>query len=1130
MNKKDLLALIFQAENELKDFQAATVNNVYTKLYEEGQSRHLVADEVGLGKTIVAKGLVAKAMKAHLLSNKLKPFKVIYICSNQALASQNLKKINIFKDPKFEQSTRGRLIFEALIPENNERFQLQSLTPSTSFNIKKGYGIQEERMLLWLLLSEYPSLNEPVCKMGLKLMLMGSVINPDNWIESLNYYKNSNPSIRADVYKKFFKVIEKELIDLDNWYNFHIKNELKRAGKVPLIDIMCLYSKKLKRGSVKNHYGPGKLLGRLRHLLTEICLDYLDADLFILDEFQRFKSLIVDEKDNQSEASAIAEKVFGIPKSKVLLLSATPFKAYTSSLEQEIGNENHFEEFEALLKFLFKNSAEKLEVFYQNRKVFFDYLRRPEKLEGITPDCKEVLENLYREVISRTERLLVSDDKNTLVRISNSTMDVLRKEDILDFHYADRIVQNLNEFTNGGLKNMVEYTKSSPYPFSFLDNYKEKEELKKLLKSTGSNKKKLKDVIEANKDGWIDLHKVQDYKPLDLMPNPKLRSLLNICIDNGMWKQLWLAPSLPYYELVEAFKEAENNSKILIFSKWKMVPKAVASIVSYEAERASIGSLKVDNADIDPDIVYFPPFIDLKKDQTRKPRKPTKKLQLSIQKGNPKMSAFTLLYPSLSLAKAYEIRSNVKKNSPLSLNKLKLAIASEVKKLIRDAGLKNYCKGKAKTENWYWTAPLLLDKFYYKEKYDNWLIQKGYKTSVFVNGHQENAEDNEKSDYEINKTRLKHLEELEKVYKDPDIISLGAFPDDLVEVLTLMVLASPAVASLRTLAHHFIPKKENQNESASVQNKEILSHSLDISYEFFTLFDKPEAIAVVQLHSKKLSAEEDGKNVYWHDVLNYCVSGNLQSVLDEFGHLISADFKDIKSFSERLAGSVNTRTSNVKVDSAESFLNQKAEFMRCHFAVDFGNQNMEMDTGINRINTVLESFNSPFRPFVLASTSVGQEGLDFHYYCRKVMHWNLPSNAIDIEQREGRVNRFKGLVIRQNLVVKYRKFLVNDHQDSWEHLFKIALEEGKASGKPELVPFWHIEGNGIFIERIVPVFPFSKDINILNSLLATLTIYRLTFGQPRQEELVNSLYSRLTQDQLEDVRNKMMINLSPISF
>ena len=61
------------------------------------------------------------------------------------------------------------------------------------------------------------------------------------------------------------------------------------------------------------------------------------------------------------------------------------------------------------------------------------------------------------------------------------------------------------------------------------------------------------------------------------------------------------------------------------------------------------------------------------------------------------------------------------------------------------------------------------------------------------------------------------------------------------------------------------------------------------------------------------------------------------------------------------------------------------------------------------------AYNSPFRPFVLASTSVGQEGLDFHTYSHAIVHWNLPSNPVDLEQREGRVHRYKGHAVRKNV-------------------------------------------------------------------------------------------------------------------
>jgi hypothetical protein len=122
-------------------------------------------------------------------------------------------------------------------------------------------------------------------------------------------------------------------------------------------------------------------------------------------------------------------------------------------------------------------------------------------------------------------------------------------------------------------------------------------------------------------------------------------------------------------------------------------------------------------------------------------------------------------------------------------------------------------------------------------------------------------------------------------------------------------------------------------------------------------------------------------------------------------------------------------------------------------------------------------------------------------------------------------------VIRQNLVKKYEKILSNSNTDLWDTLFNHALKiEGKSKRKCELVPYWHIEGDDINIERIIPLISYSKDVEHLNNLLKALTLYRLTFGQPRQEELVNSLYNDIDKKKLEKVRKELMINLSPITY
>ena len=163
--------------------------------------------------------------------------------------------------------------------------------------------------------------------------------------------------------------------------------------------------------------------------------------------------------------------------------------------------------------------------------------------------------------------------------------------------------------------------------------------------------------------------------------------------------------------------------------------------------------------------------------------------------------------------------------------------------------------------------------------------------------------------------------------------------------------------------------------------------------------------------------------------------------MDEFFHVLKPDCPSIWEMYDRLIDSMNLGTASIKVDDLKSFLNDKRRNMRCHYAVDLGNQRIETDEGKKRIKGIRQNFNSPFRPFVLATTSIGQEGLDFHTYCRKVVHWNLPSNPIDLEQREGRINRFKGLVIRQQIASRYRKELTEESAldvGVWEALFNAA--------------------------------------------------------------------------------------------
>ena len=164
-------------------------------------------------------------------------------------------------------------------------------------------------------------------------------------------------------------------------------------------------------------------------------------------------------------------------------------------------------------------------------------------------------------------------------------------------------------------------------------------------------------------------------------------------------------------------------------------------------------------------------------------------------------------------------------------------------------------------------------------------------------------------------------------------------------------------------------------------------------------------------------------------------------------------------------------------------------------------------SGFRRQDAVRASFNSPFRPFVLASTSVGQEGLDFHPWCHRLIHWNLPGNPVDMEQREGRVHRYKGHAVRRNLAHSFSSDALGAWQPGnnlWDVLFDLANGAARNQGLSDLIPFWIAPGP-CRVERRVPLFPFTSEVAAFSRLKRQLAAYRVVFGQPRQEELLSLL-------------------------
>lgn len=145
----------------LKGFQRDAVEHVVDRLYgpDADSGRFLVADETGLGKSIVARGVVAASIAKLQDAAHVERIDVVYICSSTDLAKQNLRRLNVTGDPHIGITSRLTLLalesstLSAGSALGGKKVNLVSFTPGTSFEMGWQTGSQEERQLLHVLLN-----------------------------------------------------------------------------------------------------------------------------------------------------------------------------------------------------------------------------------------------------------------------------------------------------------------------------------------------------------------------------------------------------------------------------------------------------------------------------------------------------------------------------------------------------------------------------------------------------------------------------------------------------------------------------------------------------------------------------------------------------------------------------------------------------------------------------------------------------------------------------------------------------------------------------------------------------------------------------------------------------------------
>ncbi|MEK8106481.1 hypothetical protein NKG94_16905 [Micromonospora sp. M12] len=95
----------------LKDFQRATVAHVIDRYFGADPTRRfLVADETGLGKSVVARGVIAQTLQRLQDDDSVERVDVIYVCSNQDVARQNIGRLRVTPDETVTLSSRLTLL------------------------------------------------------------------------------------------------------------------------------------------------------------------------------------------------------------------------------------------------------------------------------------------------------------------------------------------------------------------------------------------------------------------------------------------------------------------------------------------------------------------------------------------------------------------------------------------------------------------------------------------------------------------------------------------------------------------------------------------------------------------------------------------------------------------------------------------------------------------------------------------------------------------------------------------------------------------------------------------------------------------------------------------------------------
>ena len=824
-----------------------------------------------------------------------------------------------------------------------------------------------------------------------------------------------------------------------------------------------------------------RFVARLREVMQRVVLRDLEPDLVVLDEVQRFREVL----DEAANAEHIAAELFA-QRAPVLILSATPYRALTLGHEVTDGAASHHEDFFRTLDFLFDRDAETPGRIRTGLRMFGERLRKLDLAGGPDPELlslKRALEDDLRKVICRTERNWYVLDRRKGVDDTSEGSGVLPGRAELEEYF--RLHGSLARLHNMG--QVTEFWKSAPSLLTFMDSKYA------LLRKLREERIRVPKVLLTSGTEVRDLRR----------RNHRIARVVDISLgEDGTPPRLWTAPTYPYYR--DELYDDTPPRKVLTFSGWRFVPKTVA-IVASRVAADRVKALSEEN---------------------------TQPLRFSERRS---FHTFDACLPVPSLAEVGDVAYRACRGADREwrAEDVLAAAAGELRRRLVDAGVDVTPAG----SDAMWRVALRLET----------LSDGGVRMGRALERWGAGTWGEEFSDYED-----QHYNWVRDWLDDQQ--SPLRISEARLQRLALVAAFSPANCVLRAIESVFPQQTDGDDH---------LPGAVELCLgPLRRYFNRPHVQRLIRRHRfrlrwKRLAAEAE--RGYTERVLAYAADAHFQAVMDEYAYLLrhATQGESADDAIEQLAGVWGLAQGTPRVNGARGngsmvLVEPEAEAHTTHFAHAFGDD-VSADGGVEaeklssaaaRKSDVRGAFNSPFWPFVLATTSVGQEGLDFHLYCRDVLHWNLPSNPVDLEQREGRVNRRDCLAVRQSIARDWPLARLDSgggvsQRNPWAVVFETLKDHDDVQKyKHGLFPHWVYECQNpehtVHIQRHVPYFSTSRDAAKYERLKAGLALYRLVFGQMNQEDLLDHLHTRLgaldegTRTKILGRLSSYMLNLSPM--